>query len=156
VDWFDAYAYAKWKGRRLPTEEEWEKAARGQRGSKHPWGNEDSIKMANLEFDFTPNPDAKAGGNEDGFKRSSPVNKPSTDVSDYGVYNMGGNVSEWTSTWADDSAGSGFKVPVYRGSNWNSRPKDLSPTDTVMRRGTNHLDVESADYLGFRTASDTP
>ncbi|MEN9469702.1 MAG: hypothetical protein RL630_1435, partial [Verrucomicrobiota bacterium] len=116
VDWFDAYAYAKWAGRRLPTEREWEKAARGRATSRHPWGDADSEELANLGFDFTPSPDAKIGGEKDGFKRWSRVDLPSTDRSDYGVHGMAGNVSEWTAIWVKD--GTGQRVPVSRGGHW--------------------------------------
>jgi formylglycine-generating enzyme required for sulfatase activity/CheY-like chemotaxis protein len=151
VDWFDAYAYAKWKGRRLPTEQEWEKAARGKRGGKHPWGNDQAIERANTGIDFTPNPDIKVGGEKDGFKRWSPVDKPDSDRSDYGVLNMGGNVSEWTASWTEDEFESGSKVPVYRGGNWKTIDED-----TALRRGNKLTEFGSDDALGFRTASDTP
>ena len=61
VDFWDAYAYAKWKGRELPTEQEWEKAARGLKGFKYPWGEEFDPKNVNSGVDFDPNsPSAKA------------------------------------------------------------------------------------------------
>ena len=151
VDWFDAYAYAKWKGRRLPTEQEWEKAARGKRSGKHPWGDDQTLELANTGIDFTPNPDEKIGGEKDGFKRSSPVDKPASDRSDYGILNMGGNVSEWTASWAEDEMETGSKVPVYRGGNWKTPDEN-----TVLRRGNKLTEYGSDDALGFRTASDTP
>jgi len=151
VDWFDAYAYAKWKGRRLPTEQEWEKAARGKRTGKHPWGDDQTLELANTGIDYTPNPDEKIGGEKDGFKRSSPVDKPASDRSDYGILNMGGNVSEWTASWAEDEMATGSKVPVYRGGNWKTPDEN-----TVLRRGNKLTEYGSDDALGFRTASDTP
>ncbi len=154
VDWFDAYAYAKWKGRRLPTEEEWEKAARGPRGTQHPWGDNASQDKANLGFDYTPKPDA--GGEKDGFKRSSPVDQPSSDRSPYGVHNMAGNVSEWTASWTEDGMGSGLQVPVYRGANWKTGFNDPSDTATALRRGAKLSENQTDEALGFRTASDTP
>jgi formylglycine-generating enzyme required for sulfatase activity len=96
VDWYDAYAYAQWKGQRLPTEQEWERAARGEKGLSHPWGNDFNNKLANTGSDFTPDPDPKVGAQNDGFKRWSPVDKPETDKSSFGVVGMAGNVSEWT------------------------------------------------------------
>jgi len=149
VDWYDAYAYAKWKGQRLPTEQEWERAARGDKGLNHPWGNDFNNKLANTGSDFSPNPDPKFGAQNDGFKRWSPVNKPKTDISSFGVSGMAGNVSEWTDTWAEDAERGGDKVPVYRGLNWKT-----FEDKTILRRGTKLTEFQSDDALGFRTAED--
>ena len=149
VDWFDAYAYAKWRGHRLPTEQEWEKAALGPDHANFPWGKSANPKFANTGADFTPSPDPKVGGGIDGFKRWSPVNKPDTDTSAAGVAGTSGNVSEWTSSWQDGP--NGTKTPVIRGGNWkNSFP--ASAKMRITRLQPTHAD----DALGFRTAMDPP
>lgn len=83
VTWKDAQEYAKWAGKRLPTEAEWEKAARGPDGSDYPWGN---------QWD-----NSKSNCNELGFRDIVEVGQIETDRSSYGVYDMMGNVQEWTS-----------------------------------------------------------
>ncbi len=82
VTWDDAKAYCEWAGGRLPTEAEWEKAARGPEGFAYPWGNE----WANT----------KSNCNEMGFRNTVEIGDIETDVSPYGAYDMMGNVQEWT------------------------------------------------------------
>lgn len=129
----DAEAYAAWKKKRLPTEEEWECAARGYSGYIYPWGNEYHKEYCN--------------GADSGIGDTVPVGQYEAGRSPCGAYDMAGNVWEWTASWFDEAK----TKRVIRGSSYN--PFDPDPRAS-KRAGR---DPNSRNpYTGFRCAMDAP
>lgn len=133
VDYWDAYAYAKWRGRRLPTEQEWEKAARGTDGRLYPWGNQWKPNQCNAGGSMLPFLDHFSFGPVDAF---------AGDRSPFGVVGMAGNLREWTDSW--DAA---TNHPVVRGGCFAGPEQDLRERDSSIQPGTR------SESIGFRTCA---
>jgi formylglycine-generating enzyme required for sulfatase activity len=130
VSWYGARAYAQWSGKRLLTEEEWEKASRGVLGRAYPWGD---------EFDKN-----KCNTYESGIGHTTPVKDYREGRSPFGCYDMAGNVLEWTdSCWYDKEE----KGKVLRGGSWNG----LRVLARCALRDGNVSGVRYS-FLGFRCA----
>jgi len=158
VDWYEAVAFTRWLTARLglpegsirlPTELEWEKAARGEKGPVYPWGNEYQAGFANVDETYGE----KRGPRY--LEQATAVGVSPKDRSRFGVQDMAGNVWEWCLNKADDlEAVAPDTSGASRAVRGGSRVHDPGHARAVNRR--RHLPVGRSEHRGFRLLSSVP
>ena len=140
----DAAAYCRWRGLRLPSEAEWEFAARGLDGRRYPWGDEPPRQGLSARANFGTVA-CCAPAADDGYLRISPVGRFAAGASPFGALDMAGNVWEWTSSAFPGRPG----FVSLRGGGWGNNPYCLR----TSYRHANPPDI-GLDMVGFRCAGD--